>query len=1068
MLRKFLLLLFLVTSLIAWGQQSPLWLRYPSISPDGSTIAFCYKGNLYAIPSEGGLARPLTVGAAYKSYPVWSHDGKTIAFAGNYYGNFDIFAMSSEGGSVKRLTWNSAADYPYDFSIDDKQVIFGTYRNDVTTSLRFPINIFQKLYSVPVSGGRSRMLLSAGTENVHYSPDGNSIVFQDRKGYEDAFRKHHTSSVTRDIWTYNFLTGTYKKISDYKGEDREPIYSPDGNYIYYLSERNGSQNLFKYSLLDGGLVQLTFFTLNPVRNLSVSRNGILCFTYNGEIYTLKEGEKPQKLPVDIREAVSDVPEVMPIAGGLNQFALSPNGKEFAFIVHGEVFVSSTDGSMTKQITHSARQERMVNFSPDGKTLYYSVEMNGSWDVYKANIIRKDEPYFYASTLIKETPVIATDKDEFQSLPSPDGKKIAYLEERNIVKVLDLATGEKKTILPAGQNFSYADGDQYFSWSPDSRWLAISDAQGYFANGSHSVLFNTTGNSTSGVDITPGGFGSFNEKWAMGGKAILYESGRNGLRSLSSSGGGQSDIYIQFFDQSAYDRFRLNKTEDALLKEQEGGDTSHKKAVFPIFNPDFNNLTKRLIRLTATSADIDDYALSTDGEKLFYIIKGQDSYELWTLNTRTRDQRLLTNLPAGGQLEMSKDGKALFVLAGGNLLKIDPDAGKVSPVAVTGEMVVDHAEERTYIFNHIINQVAKKLYDPTIHGLDWKGYYKTNYARFLPYINNNYDFQEMLSELLGELNVSHTGARYYARFPHADETASLGLLYDESLSGNGLKVTEVLSGGPCDKAGLKIKVGNIIEKIDGNAIDSTCDWAEFLNRKSGRFVVLDLYDPVFKSRWQEKVKTVTASDEHELLYQRWLKKMSQETEKLSHGKIGYVYIRSMDDASFRDVFEKVLGENRAKQALIVDSRFNGGGWLHNDLVTFLSGHSYLKFAPYGFSSKGGEPDDRWSRPSCVLMSECNYSDAYLFPYSYRANGIGKLIGMPVAGTGTAVWWERQIDPTLIFGIPMIATIGSEKRPTENLQLEPDIKVENPYPDILNGQDDQLKAAVSEMLRETSSK
>ncbi|MGH2643152.1 MAG: S41 family peptidase, partial [Chitinophagaceae bacterium] len=177
------------------------------------------------------------------------------------------------------------------------------------------------------------------------------------------------------------------------------------------------------------------------------------------------------------------------------------------------------------------------------------------------------------------------------------------------------------------------------------------------------------------------------------------------------------------------------------------------------------------------------------------------------------------------------------------------------------------------------------------------------------------------------------------------------------------------------------------------------------------------------------------------------------------------VQAMNDPSFRTVINKVLGKNWNKKALIVDTRFNGGGWLHDYLATFLSGKLYLKFAPQGHIVPGGESMNRWDKPSCVLMSQSNYSDAFIFPYIYKGLGIGKLIGMPVPGTGTAVWWETQIDPQIIFGIPMIATEGiGQDHFTENHELEPDIKVPNPYNKILNGQDPQLAEGVKEMLKE----
>ncbi|HQW47324.1 MAG TPA: S41 family peptidase, partial [Chitinophagaceae bacterium] len=209
--------------------------------------------------------------------------------------------------------------------------------------------------------------------------------------------------------------------------------------------------------------------------------------------------------------------------------------------------------------------------------------------------------------------------------------------------------------------------------------------------------------------------------------------------------------------------------------------------------------------------------------------------------------------------------------------------------------------------------------------------------------------------------------------------------------------------------------------------------------------------------------ISLGEENTLMYKRWIRLMKALVDKKSNGQLGYVHVQGMNDGSYRDVFDEVMGENFEKKGLIVDTRFNGGGWLHDDLKTFLSGKRYLDFAPQGNRLKDGEPMGRWTKPSCVLMSEGNYSDAFIFPYVYKQAGIGKTIGKPVPGTGTAVWWETQIDPTLVFGIPMVATIGNENRPTENLQLEADIDVDLRYEDFLNGKDTQLEKAIEVMLQ-----
>ncbi|CAN5273707.1 S41 family peptidase [soil metagenome] len=1072
--------MLLVFCSAAFAQSNALWLRYPSISPDGKTIAFGYKGDIYRVDVNGGTAVPITIHESHDMMPIWSHDGKWIAFASDRYGNFDVFVMPATGGIPVRLTTNSAADYPYDFSPDDKKVIFGSGRNVQPSNVRFySPGVFKNLYSVNVTGGKPILISGAGMDNAHYNSTGTQIVFQDRKGYENEWRKHHTSSVTRDIWIMDVKGNSYNKISTFEGEDREPVWGND-HTVFYLSEKSGTLNIHELDVTNKQDKQLTKFKNNPVRFLSRSNDATLCFANDGEIYIYKNGQEKSVHVQVFNDGRLGIERNVSVNGNVSEFALAPNGKEIAFVTRGEIFVTSVEGGLTKRITNTPQQERMIQWSPDSKTLLYAAERNDSWDIYKTTIARSEEPYFYASTVLKEEPVIATEDEEYQPKFSPDGKEIAYIENRNILKVYNIASKKSRTLLPEGHNYSYADGDWDYSWSPDSKWIIVDDSRGYaFQTNTGMIKADGTGQILYPVNS---GFGEGNPKWALGGKMFTWTNERSGRKSLANQGSREVDVYGVFFDRDAYDRFKMSKEEFALWKEKDDNDkknpakpasadtakslgkTDSTKPAKKVFNPDLADLDARRVRLTINSASISDYIVNDDGSKLFYLASFEKGFDLWVTEPRTRDTKILAKLggsPSG--IEISKDGKSLFVTNNGSLVKIDAESGKITPIGINSEMTLNTAAERQYMFNHSWRQMKEKFYDPKLHGVDW-AMYKKSYAKFLPHISNNYDFADLLSEMLGEINASHTGSGYRAQTTNPDATASLGLLYDETFAGEGLKIGEVLISGPVNKFNSKIKAGQIIRKIDGEEIPMNADWARLLNRKTNKNVLLTVFDPATNTTFDESVKPISSGEEGNLMYKRFVRRMQEMTDRLSGGKVGYVHVQGMNDESFRTTFEEVLGKNQDKDALIVDTRFNGGGWLHDDLSTFLSGKNYMKFAPQGHLLKGGEPMGRWQKPSCVLMSESNYSDAFMFPYVYKQNGIGKLIGMPVPGTGTAVWWETQIDPTIYFGIPMIASIGREGRPTENMQLEPDIKVPLKYEDLLNGKDTQLEAAVREMLRQ----
>lgn len=1052
-----------------------LWLRHPAISPDGGTIVFCYQGDLWRVSSSGGQAVPLTTHAAYDHSPVWSRDGKWIAFASDRYGNDDIYMMPAAGGVARRLTHHSANEVPSDFTPDGRQVVFRAARQDDHRNQQFPSPGLEELYSVPIEGGPVKRVMGTVAERARYNADGSLIVFHDWKGYEDEHRKHHTSSVTRDVWTYAPATGQYRQLSTFAGEDRDPVFSTDGRSVYFLSEESGTFNVHRVPTSGGGSTQLTRFQHHPVRHLSTSADGTLCFNHHGTLYTYKEGGEPRKVTVRIAMDQRHNPvRTVQVGGDVSEFAVSPNGKEVAFIHRGEVFVSSVAEGTTRRITDTPEQERSVSFSPDGRTLLYATERNGSWDLYTTTLVRKEEPYFFNATVLKEEALLATPAEEFQPAWSPDGKEVAFLEERTTLRVYHIADKKVRTVLPGDRNYSYADGDQHFEWSPDGKWLLTQ-----FLNPSQwitqSGLVKADGSGEL-VDLSRSGYGHYSPEWAMDGKVVLTFSSRDGMKN-HASWGGQMDVYATFLTQEAFDRSKLSKEDFELLKEQEkkseeekkGEDDKKKgkkdekdKQAEPL-KMELDRIEDRRVRLTQHSSSLAGAALSKDGEKLYYLARFEKGFDLWQTELRTRETKIIAKLGAGsaGGLTLDKEGKNLFFFSNGGVQRYDLEKNEQKGVGINGEMRLDEAKEREYLFEHVWRQVLKKFYDPKLHGVDWD-FFKAEYARMLPHLDNNHDFAELLSELLGELNASHTGSGYRTGDATGDATASLGLFYDDAFTGPGMRITEVMKQGPCVKEGTRIEAGIVIEQIDGVAIAGDMTAERLLNRKAGKPTLLSLHDPKSKQRWEETVKPISRGEEYQLLYQRWVERCEFLVDSLSGGRIGYVHVRGMDDRSYRKVYEDALGKHHGKEALVVDTRFNGGGWLHDDLATFLGGLIYMRIEPRG-QHLGDEPQFKWRRPSAVVMSESNYSDAHLFPVAYRALGVGKLVGMPVPGTGTAVWWEG-LQNGMYFGIPQVGMIDNDGNFMENTQLEPDVLQPLDPAEVLKGRDQQLEAAVKLLLGE----
>ena len=1060
---------------------TPLWMRYPNISPDGTKIAFSYQGDIYYVPAAGGEAVRLTFTEDYEYQPVWSPDSRTVAFASDRFGGMDIFTVGIEGGKAVRLTTHSGTEAPLAFSPDGKYIYFSAAIQDPASSALWSGSWLTELYRVPVTGGRPEQIAANPICSISFDTDGKSFLYYDRTGSENIWRKHHTSSVARNIFYYNAADGTHTQITVNPGEDRDPIFTAPGQMVF-LSERDGgSFNVYSAAVDDAeNATALTHFTKHPVRFLSRADNGTLCFGYHGEVYTLTPGSEPAKVNISILNDNINRTSDLRLAS-VDEIAISDDGEEIALISRGEVFATTGEYGSTKQITRTAAAEEGLTVSPDGKTIVYASERTGRWNLYKATLAREDDMHFAYATLINEEPLLKEGNAE-RSWPSfsPDGKELAFIEDRHILKVLNLESGKVRQITDGTQNY----GEFEYDWSPDGKWFTLT-----FTTNRHYPYDDIGIVSASGDmkihNITNSGYIDGSPQWVMDGNAVIFVSDRLGMRS-HASWGSQNDVYIAFMNRQAWEEFNMSEEEYALYKEKkEAAEKSAKEAeeaaaaksskgrkdkqespagkdetASKDILVELDGLEDRVVRLTPMSSRLGAAAMTSDGETLYFLSAFEKGYDLWELEPRSGSISLLKKGISAGSLAWGKEEKTLYIL--GRRPQVMTMSNKqVKPIDFNMEMELDRAAERAYMFDHVFKQEERKFYTDTYHGVDLPQLQK-EYEPFLAHINNNYDFTEMISEILGELNVSHTGGRY-GGIPADKVTPALGLLFDMHYDGDGLRIDEVLENGPFDILNSKVHAGTILEKIDGESIKAGEDWFPLINGKQGEYTLFSFYDPATGDRWEETARPISNGLQNELLYQRWIKSRAALVDSLSGGRLGYVHIRSMADGSYRDVYADVLGKYNLRDGIVIDIRYNGGGRLHEDVEILFSGEKYLEQVIQG-TIVCDMPSRRYNKHSIMVVCEACYSNAHGTPWVYQHQGLGSIVGMPVPGTMTSVNWETMQDPALVFGIPVVGYRTKEGTYLENSQLEPDYLVRNKAEEVVNGRDEQIEVAVRELLKQ----
>ena len=1033
--------------------------KHPSLSPDGKTICFSYLGDLWKVPAEGGVATRLTVHEGHESTSCWSPDGTSIAFTSSREFSSDVFVIRTDGGAPKQLTFNSTPDFVRGWSDDGKWIVFDS-RREVNSPLREGV-----IYRVSVDGGEPERVVDCTGSHGALSPDGKTLAFV--RGVTAWWRKVYRGSCDNDIWLKLLDGSPAKRLTEFDGKDTDPMWSPDGGSIYFLSDRDGVTDVWVMPQTGGEAKKVSKFSSDGAAFASMARDGsrIACYL-DGYIHTVNPTTGETK-KIDIF-ATSDVKEntIEPktYTSKASEIALSPDGKQIAFVVRGEIFAMKRVGGRAMQLTQTAARESAVTWSPDSKKLLFCSDRDGTTDIFVMESTDKDEPALARSRRRKTTPLATSDAEERSPRWSPDGKNIAYLKDRGHLWVMRADGTGKRELLKGPHIGSIA-------WSPDSRWLALQRTSGYWI----SDVCVVSVRSGSVHDITRQASSDHGPVWSDDGRKLFFASNRAG----DIESWGEHDIWQVFLTKESHEDFLLRRKEyreDLPDEDQEDILSSNIGERAGRLRIDFDGIDRRAMRLTTLGGSEWNLAVSHDGRKLAFSTGAIGKGEVCMVNEFGQKLRKITQTGAHNIIWGPEDER-LYVLGSNGVIiaaRIEDKGTRKEKfttrnVPYSAKMEIDHEAERRQMFLEAWRGLNTHFYDADFHGVDWEGI-RDKYLPFLDSIQTHEDFLTLLVQMAGELKASHLGAwgGGARKWDIEYETGYLGLDFDVNWEGAGLKVKRVIENGPCDKPGSKVQVGEIVVKIDGDQVGGDINLSSVLKSKAWKKVDLKIAKkPEGKTR-TVTVKATTWWGLYTDTYKMWVASRRELVEELSDDRIGYIHIQGMNMRSFRSFLRELMVDVYDKEALIVDVRYNGGGHTHDRLLSVLGRPTYFYLEDRAGAIREYQPKFHWGKPAVTLTNEYSFSDAEIFPFSFRKLGIGKLIGVPTGGGVIGTGGVRLLDGTW-FRLPSSGCFTLEGETLENMGIEPDIYIENPpEQDFSETSDAQLEMAVEELLKQLSEK
>ncbi|MBI1832574.1 MAG: PD40 domain-containing protein [Planctomycetes bacterium] len=1028
MTRFVLASLFLLIAASTHAQEPIRFARSPDVSPDGKTVAFSYLGDIWLVDSDGGVAKLLTMHEKHDFNSVFSPDGKWIAFSSNRHGQYDVFIIPAQGGKPRRLTFDSADDHVTGWSPDSKHILFMSGR-----SIDLPFRV--ELFSVSIEGGPVKQISAFEGRDGVYNPTGDLIAFV--RGPGTWYRKGYKGSSNDDIWICNADGSNNRRVTTHLGQDSYPMWSADGRHLYYVSDvAGGLANIVKQPIDPQSPaaqpVPVTHHKNDFVRRARMGASGELIAYECGTdiwIYSVKTN-KSRKLNIEVRADDKSNPEtVKTFTTGATEFAWSPNEKHVAFVVHGEIFLMSRDGGKAKRLTDHPGFDHGIAWSPDGRRLLFLSDRNGHEDIYALESDDPDHPDIVGAHQYKVKQITKTPEAEFGVTFSPDAQRVVFIRAGFLMS-MDPDGANERILVKDGQVFDY-------EWSPDGQWICYARMDGSFASelfiipSSGATLMNPARNITR--------FATYNS-------GVTWSRTGNKLAFISARKGNMLSAYVM------------------SLQKPLGAGAFFSKEI------DWENIHLRVKQ--PAGMNVTECAISNDGGRIAFRGHVDETDDLWLADANGGSlTRLTTGSLKPNQITWSKYfGNQIYFRDGsGNLRAIMLDGAKIigpNTVNFSARMTVRQDELFQEIFDQSWRALDESFYDRKFHGADWKAV-RAKYRPLVAHCGMKEDLYALISLMLGELNASHLGISGNLGTPE-QQTADLGLIFDRTHPGPDLKIAEILKGGPADRRGLTLKPGDRIVRIDGVELTKTTNLAKLLNDKAGEVVALNIAnaaDP--KGKRRVEIRAETRAKLNEPMYERWIKRNADRVSELSKGKLGYIHIPNMQEPGLDRFVRALYSDNFDKDGIVLDVRFNGGGFTHDQVLAYLTGKEHTIFSHRDGSSGLvlRSYDRKWTKPLTLLINNRSYSDAEIFPHGFRTWGLGKLVGQPtggfVIGTRNVSLIDGSTFRTPRIGVHTVKGINMEKE-----GVQPDVLIE-PHPDDLaRGVDLQLDKAVEVLMQDVA--